>query len=91
MKSRLCLRSSIRLRFLFTLTIVTLPCISGCATRAARPVAKGRDAAVDSYVQGVLAYNQGNRDKAIAELQQATRQHDDLIMEIGRASCRERV
>jgi superkiller protein 3 len=52
--------------------------VPGCATKA--PAPKGRAAAVDSYVQGVLAYNQGNRDKAIAELQQATRQHDDLIM-----------
>jgi tetratricopeptide (TPR) repeat protein len=60
------------------LIIAALRYFPGCA--AQKPVPTGRAAAVDSYVQGVLAYNQGNRDKAIAELQQATRQHDDLIM-----------
>ena len=81
MKPRLCFRlcPSIRACFYFTLFIATIHYVTGCAT-AKRPPAKGRDAAVDSYVQGVLAYNQGNRDKAIAELQQATRQHDELIM-----------
>lgn len=51
--------------------------VIGCAP-APKPV--GRAAAVDSYVQGVLAYQAGNNDKAIADLQAAVRQHADLVM-----------
>ncbi len=51
----------------------------GCSTAPEnRPV--GRSAAIDSYVQGVLAYNSGKNERAITELQAAVRQHDELIM-----------
>jgi tetratricopeptide (TPR) repeat protein len=40
----------------------------------------GRAAAIDSYVQGVLAYNAGNKPKAIKDLEEATRQHPTLVM-----------
>jgi tetratricopeptide (TPR) repeat protein len=55
---------------------------AGCAHHegdaASRPT--GRSAAIDSYVQGVLAYNAGDRDKAMIELKHAVRQHPDLVM-----------
>jgi Tfp pilus assembly protein PilF len=54
---------------------------AGCAhndDNTLRPT--GRSAAIDSYVQGVLAYNSGNREKAMVELKHAVRQHPDLVM-----------
>lgn len=52
--------------------------LGGCAGEAPKPV--GRAAAIDSYVQGVLAYNAGNKPKAVKELEDATRQHPNLVM-----------
>jgi superkiller protein 3 len=57
----------------------TLFLAAGCSTAPEnRPV--GRSAAIDSYVQGVLAYNNGNKAKAETELKAAVHQHDNLIM-----------
>ena len=53
-------------------------CAAGNTAEAPRPT--GRAAAIDSYVQGVLAYNNGDHDKAINELQHAVQQHPDLVM-----------
>ena len=66
------------LKTLFCLLVIGLSIeLIGCAP-GPRPV--GRAAAIDSYVQGVLAYNNGKSDKAIAELQEAVKQHSNLVM-----------
>src|SRR5437016_11281355 len=50
--------------------------VGGCASSKS---AKG-NAALDAYVQGVLAYQKGDTDKAMANLQDAVSQKDDLVM-----------
>lgn len=50
--------------------------LCGCAHQ---PVV-GRTVAIDTYVNGVMAYKAGNNDQAISDLQLALRQHSDLIM-----------
>jgi superkiller protein 3 len=57
--------------FVFSVVI-----LSGCAQQKPQT----RSAAIDTYVTGVMAYNDGKNDQAIADLQQAVRQHSDLIM-----------
>jgi tetratricopeptide (TPR) repeat protein len=53
--------------------------VAGCAAPApAGP--PGRAKAIDSYVQGVLAYNNGDADKAIINLKEAVNHHSDLVM-----------
>jgi tetratricopeptide (TPR) repeat protein len=39
-----------------------------------------RQAAINTYVQGVLLYQQGNADGAIVALQQAVKEHHELVM-----------
>jgi tetratricopeptide (TPR) repeat protein len=63
-----------------TLSLGLLAHLSGCANTAEAPRPAGRSAAINSYVQGVLAYNSGDRDKAIVELQHATKQQPNLVM-----------
>ncbi len=53
--------------------------LAGCASAPPTGPAS-RVAAIDSYVQGVLAYNRGDSDRAISDLQGAVRQHPDLVM-----------
>jgi tetratricopeptide (TPR) repeat protein len=48
----------------------------GCASA---PAAKS-DAALDSYVKGVMAYQKGDTDKAMVNLQDAVSKKDDLVM-----------
>lgn len=49
----------------------------GCAGKGA---AERNDAALDSYVKGVLAYQQGDTRKAMTNLQDAVNKKDDLVM-----------
>src|SRR5690349_4389410 len=51
---------------------------AGCAGRA-QPE-NTSTAALDSYVQGVLAYQQGNTAKAMTDLQAAVNKKSDLVM-----------
>jgi tetratricopeptide (TPR) repeat protein len=51
----------------------------GCAQREQPETARSA-AALDSYVQGVLAYQQGNTAKAMTELQEAVSKKGDLVM-----------
>jgi tetratricopeptide (TPR) repeat protein len=52
----------------------TLILFSGCQHTT------GRDAAIDTYIRGMMAYESGDRDKAMAALETAVAQHDDLTM-----------
>jgi tetratricopeptide (TPR) repeat protein len=52
--------------------------LAGCASKTDPPT--GRTAAIDSYVQGVLAYNHGDSDQAMKDLQEALQQHPNLVM-----------
>ena len=65
------------------LSLATLSCaaayLAGCANQA-QSGPPGRSAAIDSYVQGVLAYNNGDSDKAITNLQDAVKHRSDLVM-----------
>jgi tetratricopeptide (TPR) repeat protein len=58
------------------LAAFSLYCVGGCASGRS---AKG-NAALDAYVQGVLAYQKGDTDKAMANLQDAVSKKDDLVM-----------
>ncbi len=51
--------------------------VSGCASNTA---ASRNNAALDSYVQGVLAYQKGDTDTAMAKLQDAVNKKEDLVM-----------
>jgi tetratricopeptide (TPR) repeat protein len=50
--------------------------VGGCATPRDRRVASGNDL----YVKGALAYQEGDRERAMAALQSAIQQNPDLIM-----------
>ncbi len=66
-----------------TLSLVTLfggaIYLGGCGSAPASGP-PSRVGAIDQYVQGVLAYNRGDTEKAIQDLQAAVQQHPDLIM-----------
>ena len=66
-----------------TLTLATLLVgsvyLAGCAAAPSSGPAN-RVAAIDRYVQGVLAYNRGDSEKAISDLQAAVQQHPELVM-----------
>jgi tetratricopeptide (TPR) repeat protein len=49
---------------------------TGC--QQAQPT--GRAAAIDSYIHGMMAYQAGDSDSAIASLRTAVDQHDNLVM-----------
>jgi superkiller protein 3 len=51
--------------------------LTGCQSANQDP---HRQAAINTYVQAVLLYQQGNDDQAIAALQQAVKEHHDLVM-----------
>ena len=54
--------------------------VAGCATSSNRRPTSGATAAADYYVQGMAAYEAGDRDAAIRALTQATRQNPDLAV-----------
>lgn len=53
--------------------------LAGCADRGKADATRNA-AALDSYVQGVLAYQNGDTTKAMADLQAAVNQKGDLVM-----------
>ena len=60
---------------LLATSLVAAAYLAGCSSESV-----GREAALDSYVQGVLAYSSGDSNRAISQLQDAINQHPDLVM-----------
>jgi len=52
--------------------------LSGCQSKPPPPV--GRQAAINTYVKAMIAYQSGDRERAIAALQLAVHEHEDLVM-----------
>ncbi len=67
------IRHSLNRCGIFVLSVLVAGCSPQTATRA--PIAGN-----SSYVQGALAYQEGDRERALAALQAALRENPDLIM-----------
>ena len=62
-------------------TVAMLLGVAGCATDpSAGPVDPNKPPAVDLYVSGVRAYDAGDKDRAIRELETAVAKNPDLLM-----------